>query len=101
MRDRHWDQLSAQLGFRLHPDKNFTLAAAESMGLLSHLEVITKVADVAGKEYAIEQVGSYTRKDRLQAALRCTACERTGGVAPRHRARWAVDMSLAGNLQPC
>ncbi|KAG2485619.1 hypothetical protein HYH03_015682 [Edaphochlamys debaryana] len=54
MRDRHWDQLSASLGFRLHPDKNFTLSAAEEMGLLAHLPAITKVADVAGKEYSIE-----------------------------------------------
>ena len=56
MRDRHWDQLSALLGFKLHPDKTFTMAAAEQMGLLQHLQAITKVADVAGKEYSIEQV---------------------------------------------
>ncbi|KAG2439747.1 hypothetical protein HYH02_010624 [Chlamydomonas schloesseri] len=55
MRDRHWDQLSAMLGFKLHPDKTFTLAAAERMGLLQHLQAIAKVADVAGKEYSIEQ----------------------------------------------
>ncbi len=54
MRDRHWQQLSAQLGFRLFPDKHFTLAAAEGMGLLGHLPAITRVADVAGKEYSIE-----------------------------------------------
>ena len=57
MRDRHWEQLSGQLRFKLHPDKHFTMAQAEQMGLLDHLEVITKVADVAGKEYSIEQVG--------------------------------------------
>ncbi|GLC56009.1 hypothetical protein PLESTB_001054700 [Pleodorina starrii] len=55
MRDRHWEQLSASLGFKLHPDKNFTLSAGDSMGLLAHLQVISKVADVAGKEYGIEQ----------------------------------------------
>jgi hypothetical protein len=56
MRDRHWEQLSGQLRFKLHPDKHFTMAQAEQLGLLNHLEVITKVADVAGKEYSIEQV---------------------------------------------
>ncbi|KXZ54227.1 hypothetical protein GPECTOR_5g319 [Gonium pectorale] len=55
MRDRHWDQLSTALGFRLHPDKSFTMSTAAQMGLLSHLPVITKVSEVAGKEYAIEQ----------------------------------------------
>ncbi|EFJ44217.1 dynein heavy chain 2, partial [Volvox carteri f. nagariensis] len=59
MRDRHWDQLSASLGFKLHPDKNFTLSHGHQMGLLSHLQVISKIADVAGKEYGIEQVLDY------------------------------------------
>ncbi|GLI62391.1 hypothetical protein VaNZ11_005010 [Volvox africanus] len=55
MRDRHWEQLSSALGFKLHPDKNFTLSHGNQMGLLAHLPVISKVADVAGKEYGIEQ----------------------------------------------
>jgi hypothetical protein len=33
------------------------LAQAEELGLLSHLETITRVSDVAGKEFSIEQVG--------------------------------------------
>ena len=57
MRERHWTLLSDQLGTPLHPGKDFTLVKAESMQLLQHLEVITKVADVAGKEFSIEQVG--------------------------------------------
>ena len=57
MRERHWTLLSEQLGTPLHPGKDFTLVKAEAMQLLQHLEVITKVADVAGKEFSIEQVG--------------------------------------------
>lgn len=56
MRDRHWEQLSASLGFKLHPDKTFTLSQGFQMNLLAHLPVISKVSDVAGKEYGIEQV---------------------------------------------
>ncbi|KAJ9531689.1 hypothetical protein QJQ45_021839, partial [Haematococcus lacustris] len=55
MRPRHWDQLSAQLGFHFHPDKNFTIKKAQSMNLLRHIDVISRVADVAGKEYSIEK----------------------------------------------
>eukprot|EP00798_Chlamydomonas_sp_ICE-L_P022533 gene22533-29660_t len=55
MAERHWNQLSEQLGFPLHPDKNFTMAKAEEMGLLNHLDVIVKVCDAAGKEHSIEK----------------------------------------------
>lgn len=57
MRSRHWDQLSGELGQDLHPDKTFTLDKALKQGLLGHLEVISKTADIASKEYSIEQVG--------------------------------------------
>jgi hypothetical protein len=43
MRERHWNQLSTDLGMSLHPEKSFTLKKAEEMGLLEHLEIITKV----------------------------------------------------------
>ena len=35
--------MSEALGFTLNPDKNFTMAKAEEMKLLDHMEVITKV----------------------------------------------------------
>jgi hypothetical protein len=43
MRPRHWDQLSTQIGINVHPEKNFNLTKAADMGLLNHLEGITKV----------------------------------------------------------
>jgi hypothetical protein len=56
MRPRHWDSLSAELALELHPDKAYTLDKALKQGLLGHLEVLSKTADVASKEYSIEQV---------------------------------------------
>jgi dynein heavy chain, axonemal len=50
MRGRHWEALSAQLGFTLNPDKAFTLQKAADMGLLGHLETITKVMGGADVE---------------------------------------------------
>lgn len=48
MRERHWDQLTEQLGFKLNPDKNFTLVKAQEMKLLEHQDVITKVCWLEG-----------------------------------------------------
>lgn len=55
MRDRHWEQLSSALGFDLKPDAEFTLSKGAGMGLLDHLEAISRITDVAGKEFSIEQ----------------------------------------------
>lgn len=58
MRDRHWDALSSDLGFKLHPDATFTLRDATD-GLQLHvpktLEVVERTCDKARKEYAIEK----------------------------------------------
>jgi hypothetical protein len=60
MRARHWDALSAELGMDLHLDgSTATLdAALNRQGLLAHLDAIGKTADVASKEFSIEQVGA-------------------------------------------
>jgi dynein heavy chain len=55
MRDRHWDRLSEELGINLHTDETFTLAGMLQMQLLERIDTISKVCDVAGKEYSIEE----------------------------------------------
>jgi dynein heavy chain len=54
MRDRHWDRLSEELDMNVHPDSSSTLTKLLDMKLLFKVDTITKVCDVAGKEYAIE-----------------------------------------------
>jgi len=61
MRDRHWDKLTEDLGMDVHPDHTFTLAKAIEMGLPQHIDHITKICDIAGKEFAIE-----TALDKMQ-----------------------------------
>lgn len=56
MRARHWDQLSADLGTDAHFPPAFTLEAALGQGLLAHLPAISRVAELASKEFSIEQV---------------------------------------------
>ncbi|KAK2170975.1 hypothetical protein NP493_1117g00049 [Ridgeia piscesae] len=55
MRHRHWEQLSGELGFQVMPKANLTFNKCLDMKLGDHIGVISKIAEVAGKEYAIEQ----------------------------------------------
>jgi len=50
-------QLSAELGFTVVPKANLTFSKCLEMNLNDHIQTIAKVAEVAGKEYSIEQVG--------------------------------------------
>ena len=56
MRMRHWQTLSDRLHMNVMPKANLTLSRCLDMGLQSHITEIAHVAEVAGKEYAIEQV---------------------------------------------
>ncbi len=55
MRSRHWDQLSEELGFQIYPKSTLTFSKCLEMNLQDHIVIISKVAEVAGKEYSIEQ----------------------------------------------
>ncbi|XP_064422227.1 dynein axonemal heavy chain 1 [Latimeria chalumnae] len=55
MRNRHWELLSEQVKISIKPKANLTFAKCLEMNLQDHIDVIAKVAEVAGKEYAIEQ----------------------------------------------
>ncbi|XP_023393798.1 dynein heavy chain 1, axonemal [Pteropus vampyrus] len=55
MRNRHWEQLSSEININIKPKANLTFARCLEMNLQDHIESISKVAEVAGKEYAIEQ----------------------------------------------
>lgn len=55
MRERHWDNLSEELPFDFKPDDTLTLTkVVEEYKLQDHLELISKVGEMAGKEFQIE-----------------------------------------------
>ena len=61
MRARHWTELTKVTGkdMEVCPKDEFTLTKLKELNLdetAQSLEAVTKVCDVAGKEYAIEQV---------------------------------------------
>ncbi|XP_024523426.1 dynein heavy chain 1, axonemal [Selaginella moellendorffii] len=78
MRDRHWDQLSAELKMDLHMKPDFNLKKGIAMGLLDHLEVIQQVADVASKEYGIEVALEKMEEDWKEAYLQVMEYKETG-----------------------
>ena len=55
---RHWEQLSNELNMQIKPKGALTFANCLEMGLQNHTEAIAKVAEVAAKEFSIEQVNS-------------------------------------------
>ncbi|XP_069792874.1 dynein axonemal heavy chain 1 isoform X2 [Narcine bancroftii] len=55
MRNRHWELISEKIQKTIKPKANLTFARCLDMDLQYHIEAIAKVAEVAGKEYAIEQ----------------------------------------------
>ena len=78
MRDRHWDRLSAELGISLHPDETCTLTQLIDMNLMEKIEPITKICDVAGKEYSIESSLDKMESDWQEMQLDIIAYRETG-----------------------
>lgn len=54
MKERHWEQMSAKIGFELKPYEGFTFAKAMKMNLVDHTEVLVDIGEKAAKEFAIE-----------------------------------------------
>lgn len=53
---RHWEMLSEDINMDIKLESDLTLRRCLDMNLQDHIESITKVAEIAGKEYAIENV---------------------------------------------
>ncbi|KAJ7998998.1 hypothetical protein DPEC_G00210820 [Dallia pectoralis] len=55
MRGRHWTLLSERIKMNVKYEANLTFSRCLELGLQNHVEEISQVAEVAGKEFAIEQ----------------------------------------------
>ena len=78
MRDRHWEQISAEIGSELNPDENFTLKTGLDMGILDHEAAILKISDIAGKEFSIEQALDKMQNEWSTVELQLMAYRETG-----------------------
>lgn len=54
MKDRHWDQITAKVGFEVRPHEGFTLTTVISMGLKKYEDFLEEVGERAYKEFQIE-----------------------------------------------
>lgn len=54
MVDRHWDQISNQVGFDIRPCEGFTLTTVVEKGMLKHVELAEEIGEKAYKEFNIE-----------------------------------------------
>ena len=55
MRNRHWEMLTEELKLPVRPKKDLTFKKCLEMGFEKHIDKISKVAEIAGKEFTIEQ----------------------------------------------
>lgn len=55
MYDRHWEQISKEVGFEVKPTEDFTFTKLLSLGLMKHLDACVEVGERASKEYHIEK----------------------------------------------
>ncbi|XP_040889376.1 dynein heavy chain 1, axonemal [Toxotes jaculatrix] len=55
MRIRHWEMLSERIQMKVKPKASLTFSRCLELGLQNHVDDIAQVAEVAGKEYTIEQ----------------------------------------------
>ncbi|KAI3369512.1 hypothetical protein L3Q82_007723 [Scortum barcoo] len=55
MRNRHWEMLSERIQMKVKPKANLTFSRCLELGLQNYVDDIAHVAEVAGKEYTIEQ----------------------------------------------
>ncbi|KXS21750.1 hypothetical protein M427DRAFT_107149 [Gonapodya prolifera JEL478] len=78
MRDRHWERLSTDLGINLRPGDAFTLTDLIKMNLIEKVDQISKVCDVAGKEFAIESALDKMENDWKNVYLEILPYKETG-----------------------
>ncbi|KNE63057.1 hypothetical protein AMAG_08223 [Allomyces macrogynus ATCC 38327] len=78
MRDRHWERLSNDLGVDVCPKPGTTLSDILKMRLMDRLEMISKVAEEAGKEYSIEAALDKMEGEWRNVQLEVLAYRETG-----------------------
>ena len=78
MRERHWEALSEKIGFSVMPDESFTFQKCLDMKLPDRIDLITKIGEVAGKEFAIEQALNKMEGEWKTVNLEIIAYKNTG-----------------------
>ncbi|XP_053339456.1 dynein axonemal heavy chain 1 [Clarias gariepinus] len=78
MRSRHWTLLSERLNVDVLNKSDLTLSECLELGLPQHIDEIALVAEVAGKEYAIEQALDKMQKEWSSITFEILPYKETG-----------------------
>ena len=84
LRDRHWDQLSVDLGFKVKPGETLnSLDDVIAMNLRAFEEKVVKSCEGAGKEYAIESALDKMQKEFKDIEFEIIPYRETGSFVLR------------------
>ncbi|KAM4613811.1 dynein axonemal heavy chain 1 [Polymixia lowei] len=78
MRSRHWQVLSDRIQMNVKPKANLTFSRCLELGLQNHVDEIARVAETAGKEYAIEQALDKMEQEWLAVMFDVLPYKKTG-----------------------
>lgn len=76
MRSRHWEMLSERTQIKVMAKANLTFSRCLELGLHNFVDDIATVAEIAGKEFTIEQVYSFSF---VQTGCKDVACRQKEG----------------------
>ena len=69
LKDRHWEQISALVGFEVKPYEGFTFQNILDMNLFKFTDEICEIGERAGKEYNIETSMAKMKADWVNISL--------------------------------
>lgn len=69
LKDRHWEQISAAVGFEVKPYEGFTFQNILDMNLFKFTDEICEIGERAGKEYNIETSMAKMKSDWVNVFL--------------------------------
>lgn len=78
MKSRHWEMLSERTQIKVMPKANLTLSHCLELGLQNYVDDIAQVAEVAGKEYSIEQALEKMEKEWSTVVIDVLPYKNTG-----------------------
>jgi dynein heavy chain len=63
LKDRHWQQLSAEIGHDIRPEASLALQFLVELGVPAHLSTCSSIAEIAAKEHSFERALERMRTD--------------------------------------
>ncbi|CAI6363283.1 unnamed protein product [Macrosiphum euphorbiae] len=76
--DRHWTEISKNVGVELHPNESSTLSQMIDIGLLDYIEKLEEISVIATREYSLEQNLRKMKEEWIPIEFECSPYRDTG-----------------------